>query len=427
MKIFKLSEYPTKNFIYNLKFGTQLTMGNMKIEKGLVTLVIFWISFYAQSQDLTNNTFGKGLINVVAKDSSYSGSFAFRFQSLFQSQLFDPENTNLMAAESEFLIRRARLKFDGFIYSPKLEYKFELGLSNRDISGASEFTGGAPRFILDAFIKWNFYRNFVLWAGQAKLPGNRERVISSANLETVDRSLVNSRFNIDRDVGVQLRHKFRLGNDFIIKEIIAFSQGEGRNITTGNLGGYQYTARAEILPFGEFEDYKGADLKRLSTPKVSVGVSYDYNDDAVKTRSNMGKYMQTTEGFFQADIRTFFVDAMFKYKGFSFMGEYANRTSDKAFAANTDGSLTGDIVNNGSGLNLQGGYLFKNNYQIVGRFTSIKPDFDTFHTEKKQYTLGLSKYVVGHKLKVQTDLSFNNFNVEDQDGLMYRLQLEVHL
>ena len=57
---------------------------------------------------------------------------------------------------------------------------------------------------------WNFHENFELWVGQTKLPGNRERVISSANLQQVDRSLLNSRFNIDRDFGFQLRHHFNL-------------------------------------------------------------------------------------------------------------------------------------------------------------------------------------------------------------------------
>src|SRR5690606_20106056 len=108
--------------------------------------------------------------------------------------------------EQSFLIRRARLKFDGFAYSPKLRYKIELGLSNQDIAGASEFTGDAPRIIYDAVIMWRFYQNFELWAGQTKLPGNRERVISSANLQLIDRSLLNSTFNIDRDIGFQLRH-----------------------------------------------------------------------------------------------------------------------------------------------------------------------------------------------------------------------------
>ena len=40
-------------------------------------------------------------------------------------------------------------------------------------------------------MKWNFYKNFELWFGQAKLPGNRERVVSSGNLQLVDRSILN--------------------------------------------------------------------------------------------------------------------------------------------------------------------------------------------------------------------------------------------
>ena len=142
--------------------------------------------------------------------------------------------------ESNFLVRRARLKFNGFAFSPKLKYKMELGLSNRDISGASKYTSNAPRYILDAVVMWNFYENFELWAGQTKLPGNIERVISSGNLQQVDRSMLNSKFNIDRDLGIQLRHHFYLTDNFLVREKLAISQGEGRNITKGNLGGHQY-------------------------------------------------------------------------------------------------------------------------------------------------------------------------------------------
>jgi len=399
----------------------------MKLKNLYVIAFALLLGVYAQGQDITENTFGKGLINVVAKDSSYSAHFSVRFQSLLTSQWDVPENGGIQDGESNFLIRRARLKLDGFAYSPKLTYKFELGLSNRDISGASEFTNNTPRFILDAVLKWNFYENFELWAGQTKLPGNRERLISSANLETVDRSLLNSRYNIDRDMGIQLHHFITLGDNFLIREIVSIAQGEGRNITTGNIGGYQYTGRAEILPFGDFSDYSGADFKRESKPKLAVGVSYDYNDNAVKTRSNMGSYMITDNGFFETDIQTLFLDAMFKYKGISIMAEYANRDADNPFAVNEDSTPTGDVVNIGKAFNIQAGYLFKNNYQIIGRYTSVDPDDDFSELIENQYTLGLSKYLVGHKLKIQTDISYTNLNQDQIDGLMYRLQFEFHL
>jgi len=334
----------------------------------------------------------------------------------------------LVNPEQNFLVRRARLKFDGFAYSPKLKYKLELGLSNRDISGGSEFTRNTPRYILDAVVMWNFHENFELWVGQTKLPGNIERVISSGNLQQVDRSLLNSRFNIDRDMGIQLRHHTQLSENFLMREKIAISQGEGRNVTEGNLGGHQYTARLELLPFGKFKskgDYSGSDLKREEKPKLLLAATYDMNKDAVKTRSNLGSYMLTDVGFYETDINTLFVDAMFKYDGFSFMLEYADRDADDAIAKNSDGTPTGDIVQVGNGINLQSGYLFKNNVELSGRYTNIDLDDITGRNAEAQYTLGLSKYIVGHKLKVQTDLSYLAVD-GGSDRLMYRLQLDVH-
>ena len=222
----------------------------MKLKVILIALLIL-AYLNVSAQETQAPPFGKGLFNLVGQDSSWTMKIAARIQFLAISN-WEVQDGNLINPESNFLVRRARLKFDGFAFSPKLEYKLELGLSNRDISGASQFTGNAPLYILDALIKWNFYENFELWFGQTKLPGNRERVISSGNLQQVDRSLLNSRFNIDRDLGIQLRHHFNLTDNVVVKEMFSIAQGEGRNITTGNLGGHQYTGRLEILPFGNF-------------------------------------------------------------------------------------------------------------------------------------------------------------------------------
>jgi hypothetical protein len=399
----------------------------MKLKSTLITLFLF--TFIAVSAQETNAPkFGKGLFNLVGKDSTYTMKVAARMQFLAIGE-WQSEDGNLSNPESNFLVRRARLKFNGFAFSPKLKYKLELGLSNRDISGASQFTSNAPRYILDAVIKWNFYENFELWFGQTKLPGNRERVISSGNLQQVDRSLLNSRFNIDRDLGIQLRHHFKLSNNFVVKEMFSIAQGEGRNITTGNLGGHQFTSRLEFLPFGNFTskgDYSGSDLKRESTPKLAIGATFDHNNNAVKNRSNQGSYMFTDEGFYETNINTFFIDAMFKYKGFSFMAEYADRNADDPFAKNADGSLTGDEVQVGNGFNLQTGYLFKNNWEVSGRYTNI--DLDKIITGKNpedQYTLGVSRYIVGHKLKVQSDISYLSIDGGTNE-LMYRLQFDIH-
>lgn len=381
------------------------------------------------SQEISDTSFGKGLINFTAKDSSFSIKFAPRFQMRFLSN-WNHDGDKYGAAEQNFIIRRARLKFDGFAYSPKLKYKIELGLSNRDISGANQFNRNTPRYILDAVLMWHFAKNWELWAGQTKLPGNVERVISSGNLQLINRSLLNSRFTLDRDVGIQLRHKFYLGNNFLIREKVALSQGEGRNVTEGNEGGLQYTARLELLPFGTFKskgDYSASDLKREQKPKLSLTFTYDLNEDAVRERGVLGDYMFKSDGsLYETDMTTLFVDTMFKYQGFSFMGEYAKRTADAPVAIDIDGvTPTGDIVLVGNALNLQAGYLFKSNYEIAGRFTTLEYEAVTNTLPVKQYTLGFNKFVHGHKLKVQSDLSYTSVD-GNEDNIRFRLGFDFH-
>ena len=399
------------------------------MKKVLLLIPIVFLSINTQAQEISDTSFGKGLINFVAKDSTFSVKFAPRFQVRSMSS-WDHNGDIYANPEHNFIVRRARLKFDGFAYNKNLIYKIELGLSNRDISGANAFNRNTPRYILDAVIKWKFAKNWEFWAGQTKLPGNVERVVSSGNLQLIDRSLLNSRFNIDRDLGVQIRHMSNLGGNFITREKFSISQGEGRNVTEGNEGGLQYTARLELLPFGAVKskgDYSQSDLKREEKPKLMLGFTYNFNEEAVRERGFAGDYMiRTDETIYGTDQTTIFVDAMYKYNGFSFMGEFAKRTADNEIATEIDGvTPTGDVVLTGNALNLQAGYLFKNNYEIAGRYTTLEFESVTGKDPTKQYTLGFNKFVLGHKLKIQSDLSYTTVDGE-ADNITFRLGFDLH-
>ena len=354
------------------------------------------------AQDTTNNKFGKGL-KMVAADSSMSVKFGLRFSTLYEG-FYVPETKDY---QDNLLIRRFRLKFDGFVVSPQLVYKVEIGVSNRDIGGVSDFTNGAARLLLDAVLKWNFAGNFTVWFGQTKLPGNRERVVSSQKLQFVDRSLLNSRFNLDRD----------------IREKISVSKGEGRDITVRNKHGNDYTARVEVLPFGNFTnkgDYFESDLAREPKPKLALGTSYDYNVNASRSRGQLGSWLD--EG---RDLKTFFVDAIYKHKGFSAMGEYADRQTKGSAVVATDsiGNITQSFYT-GKAFNGQMAYLFKNNFEVAGRYTTLIQDVETQRNDIKHYTFGVSKYIVGHSLKAQTDITLIDA-VDTNDIWMFRFQVEM--
>jgi len=116
---------------------------------------------------------------------------------------------------------------------------------------------------------------------------------------------------------------------------------------------------------------------------------------------------------------------MFKYKGFAFMGEYANREADAPIAVEKDGTATGDTVLEGDAFNFQASYLFKNNYEFTGRYSAINYYQVSGAADDDQYTFGISKYVVGHKLKVQTDFTYSERSGAN-DFIMWRLGFDLH-
>ena len=74
---------------------------------------------------------------------------------------------------------------------------------------------------------------------------------------------------------------------------------------------------------------------------------------------------------------------------------------------------------------MQAGYLFKSNYEIAARFTTLEYENITGALPTEQYTLGASKYIVGHKLKVQSDISYTTLNGND-DNITFRLGFDIH-
>lgn len=387
-----------------------------------ITLALAICAVMVQAQSFDGSKVGKGL-RFVPKDSSFSIQWNTRFQNLYEGKY------NIESEEwgDKFLIRRFRLKFKGYAFDPRIEYKIELALSNRDQKNSSPEDGS--NIVLDAVVKYKFHKNWQLWVGQTKLPGNRERVISSKDLQFVDRSYLNKQFTIDRDKGLQVRHQHALGN-MVFRQVVAISMGDGRNNIETNSGGYNYTFRGEILPFGKFTnkgDYFGSDLARETSPKLSIGITYDYNQDAGKSGGQIGKVLDVN-----STIANIVIDAMFKTNGFSFMGEYVDKwvkSGDATSGLNSSGDQQAFYT--GSALNLQAGYLFKNNYEVAGRFTTTTPEStvkalgEDFNNNR--YSLGFSKYISGHTVKVQSTITYVDYETlaDDRDEIQFLMQMEI--
>src|SRR5690606_17330580 len=113
----------------------------------LIIIIYFTLHTSAYSQPYIEAKFGKGF-RVTAADSSFSLKISPRFQTLYESNL----NLNNDDWEEKLIIRRARLKLEGFAFDPSLEYKIELAFSNRDIGRGIPQTNNAGNILLDALV-----------------------------------------------------------------------------------------------------------------------------------------------------------------------------------------------------------------------------------------------------------------------------------
>ena len=357
----------------------------------------------------------------VTADSTFSFNYQFRMQNraLYTSET----DTDFNPKSFEFRVRRLRMKLSGFVYNPKLTYYIQLSFSRGDMDWRStdnSAVNNSPNVVRDAVIYYNPTPKLKLGFGQTKLPGNRQRVVSSGDLQFYDRSIVNARFNIDRDFGFFAQYNTKY---LIFKG--ALTSGEGRN-TEVSINGLAYTGRLEILPMGAFSgenDIIEGDQYREPKPKLSIGATYSLNDNAVRQAGQLGNDLFNNEN---RTINSVEVDALAKYKGWAWYNEVMTRSTNNPITVNPNNINQVRSIYVGNGYLSQLSYLFKNNFELAGRYAVTTPSSKLYDNtaapnlnemKMENYEFGVNKYLNGHRLKLQgglmysklTDLRINNF------------------
>lgn len=298
--------------------------------------------------------------------------------------------------------RRVRLRLDGSIFDPRLTLKLQLSFSRRD----QDFDDTqAANVVRDAVAYWRFNPSFQVGFGQTKLPGNRQRVVSSSELQFAERSIVNNRFTMDRDQGVFARFDRQVGGvRFNVQ--YALSLGEGRNQPKQGAG-VSNTGRIEILPLGAFTDggdYFEGDLLREKSPKVSFGASYGANSRTTRTGGQLGAALWEPR-----TMETVYFDALFKYRGFAAYGELAGRTAETPITKKS--GQANRYIYTGRGQLAQVSY-FMRNWEPNARVARTTPDQaiwgESGALEQTQSTMGLTRYFNRHRIKLQGEVTRNN-------------------
>lgn len=405
--------------------------------KGILTLVftLLLVIEYSSAQEIKLNKykFGEGL-KFSGKDNNYNLDITGFVQPYLETRKYvddgDPTFYN------RFRLRRARLQLSGNSAQEKLSYRLQL-----DLTGGGEADASIGSLVFDAWVAYELSKRIKVTFGQKGTPtDNRELGMRSNTLQLAERSPLTTAFASIREFGIFLESTHKVGRYSYIKPELTVTNGDGINVYNKDHGGFKYGGRIDFLPFGLFSNfgqYRQADIVRELTPKLVVGVNYSYNvgiSDRRGSQSGQILYLDANNKELLPDYKKFGIDFLFKYQGFSVLGEFINTASvvpnGITQRVRVDGSVTSDFTINGiqnvenyingrmvlgKGYNIQGGYVFRNNISIDGRFAHMNPDQNsflnnpTFYNRSHFYTLGITKYLArNYGAKIQLDCTYIN-------------------
>jgi len=327
--------------------------------------------------------------------------------------------------EIEGRIKRLQVKFSGHVYTPELAYTIQLGFTGRAANARSN-----ADLIRDAIL---YYRPVPAWSiglGQAKVQTNRAHITSSGVLEFADRSIVDGEFNSDRDFRLFAQYGSPRDEGFAFAAKASVTLGEGRNWGLSTNGGLVYTGRMELFPLGRFKQ-KGesseGDLAHEEAVKIMLAAACSCNRKAVRTQGQRGALLP---GGASRDLGNWYADLLLKYRGFSFCADFMGRTCRHPVF--DDDART--WIYAGWGFNVQAGYVIARKWEAALRSSTLFPRSEVQaragYRRRSQTSIGLSRYIVGHDLKVQADFSYNHRRRavgQDYNRWALLFQLEVGL
>ena len=427
----------------------------MKIIK-TTSLFLLLISLNINSQStLDSYSFGEG-ISFTADNGSKIKLSGYA-QPHVEIKKYNDLDEN--SSSTRFRLRRLRLRFDGQASNPKFAYRFQV-----DLSGSSETGEATGDFLLDAYISYDITNRIkVIFGQRSTYTDNRELFMNSNSLQLVERSRLTSAFSSIREFGLFLSGNFRLnGKGSYLRPYFVLTNGDGINNFDKDLGGLKIGGRIDFLPFGLFTNkgqFRQIDVMRELTPKFVIGVNYSHNSGMSSRRGrNSGSILYLDEFGQQSlpDYTKYGVDFLFKYNGFSALGEYVKSSSTVPASiierVRNDGSTSSSFLVNGvqdvesyvngrmmlgEAYNIQMGYLFKSGITIDSRYTHLKADEHsflnnaTFYNRPNYYTLGIGKLLGrNYGAKIQGSLTFvdgslgindPNSNPISSDEILFRL------
>ncbi|MFO0597662.1 MAG: porin [Myxococcaceae bacterium] len=325
-----------------------------------------------------------------------AGEWSLNLRGRFQAQALAlvPSEGSTAVRSNQFAIRRARIVMKGDM-PYHLMWQLHLGFSSFDLET------DAPNPIRDLFVQWTWLRDLSVRVGQQKVQFDVQRVVSSAYLQMVDRSLATLEFNLDRDVGVQVYSDdlFGLGR---FKYSLGVYQGDGRNRVGTNVG-LLYTARVRASLVGNLDEKIEGDLGRSSDFRLAIGGGVARNIGTTRPRSTFGTPYRLAGGF---DYTHATADLHVKWHGVSLLSEFYWRQADKDSRTGTiSGADVTEYSRSGWGFYAQAGGFVTDWLELTVRYGELRPlgNTDPTLTRQREIGGGFNVFFLKHDLKLQAD------------------------
>ena len=390
--------------------------------KKISFLIIIFIATFITAQESSQNKsdfdFGNGV------SLSFEGNYNFNISGYIKPTYVYNEMTNIVDGGSinetnrQFKSKNSVLEISGNAKKEKVSFSIMMDYSLSD-----------P--LLEAWVGYHPSKNVNLYFGQKNsFLNNREMIFNEDILQFTDRSLLsqNHTNSYGQEFGLFIETTF--GEEFILSPKFAVTSGDGRNSfgedsRDSDLGGVKFGARLDLYPFGNFTKGNEGSVDLVGEQKLIMELGFAYS-------KNIGTSHRTGNGhgdimFYDADgnnnlpdYEKIFIDLLLKYKGFSFLAEYADAAASGLNQTYTDTfnllipQQISEYLVLGSSYNFQLGYIFQNDIGIDFRYEFSTPEFtneinnsyeNSILQDFENMSLGISKYFDDNNLKIQVGVS----------------------
>lgn len=381
-----------------------------------------------------------GPFEIYSSDSTSSIRFQFAGQLRLTLDSRDKGSNDDRTNELSMRARSIRLTLNGIIYNPDLSYKLHLSAAPKSLE------------LMDFFFNYKLKSNLQFRFGQYKTPFTRYRIQSVQRLVFVDLAIVTKYFGAERQMGFALHNGYEKPPQWGY----IFGVFSGANARASHALGLSKV-------YGE-DAVNPSDLSNPGTigkfhPELFLHMTYNANNIKINSNSDAAKtglrYSVGTSLSWDLDPTPYqdfslriAPEFLVKYRGLSIFAVGYAGYSKIGDPLKIRLAMTGGLF--------QTAYRINPTYEISLRYVLV--DFDDKLTDdaheralelitdsgndpdvleqyknaglvskEQEVTLGLNLYILGHKLKWQSDFGWlrHSFIDEDRDDYLIRSQFQL--